>query len=289
MARQPDFVIVGGMKCATSTLHEQLALQPGFFMSTPKEPQFFSDDDVYARGIDWYRSLFAGAEVGDLCGESSTHYTKLPTHPQTVARMREHLGGGVKFIYIIRHPIERLVSQYVHEWTQRVLSEPLERAIDSFLPLIDYSRYAMQLEPYFEAFGKDQVLLVFFESLEKRPQAELDRVGTFLGLDRKLVWQTDLPRQNVSSERMRKSPLRDLIVDAPVLSYLRRRLVPQSVRDRIKELWMMKERPELSPASRHKLAAVFNQDLSRLGEWLKIDLTCENFKAQALAHTPRWT
>ena len=38
----PDFLVIGAMKCATSTLHEQLALQPGISMSEPKEPNFFS-------------------------------------------------------------------------------------------------------------------------------------------------------------------------------------------------------------------------------------------------------
>ena len=61
MSRLPDFIVMGAMKCATSTLHEQLAAQPGFFMSKPKEPNFFSDDEIYARGLDWYRSLFAGS------------------------------------------------------------------------------------------------------------------------------------------------------------------------------------------------------------------------------------
>jgi hypothetical protein len=36
VTRRPDFIIIGAMKCATSTLHEQLARQPGVFMSIPK-------------------------------------------------------------------------------------------------------------------------------------------------------------------------------------------------------------------------------------------------------------
>ena len=83
MSRMPDFLIIGAMKCATTSLHDQLAAQPGLFMSEPKEPFFFSNDEVYARGIDWYAGLFAGAAAGDLCGESSTHYTKLPSYPRT--------------------------------------------------------------------------------------------------------------------------------------------------------------------------------------------------------------
>ena len=55
---RPDFIVIGAMKSATTTLHEQLARQPGFAMSRLKEPNFFSDDDMYARGWGWYSSLF---------------------------------------------------------------------------------------------------------------------------------------------------------------------------------------------------------------------------------------
>lgn len=91
MSPAPDFLIIGAMKSATSTLHEQLARQPGVFMSTPKEPNFFSDDPIYARGFEWYRGLFAGGAEALLRGESSTHYTKLPTHPHAVERIARHL------------------------------------------------------------------------------------------------------------------------------------------------------------------------------------------------------
>ena len=47
---RPDFILIGAMKCGTTTLAGQLAAQDGVFITTPKEPNFFSDDAVYARG-----------------------------------------------------------------------------------------------------------------------------------------------------------------------------------------------------------------------------------------------
>src|SRR5271168_5119276 len=111
---RPDFIVIGAMKSATTTLHEQLARQPGVCMSRPKEPNFFSDDANYAQGWRWYSSHFRGSRAGVGRGESSTHYTKLPTFPRTVERMVRDLPR-IKLIYVMRHPIERLVSQYVHE------------------------------------------------------------------------------------------------------------------------------------------------------------------------------
>ncbi|WP_428387961.1 sulfotransferase family protein [Mucisphaera sp.] len=288
MSRLPDFVIIGAMKCGTSSLHEQLAAQPGFFMSDPKEPNFFSDDTNYERGFDWYRGLFAGAGADALVGESSTHYTKLPTYPATVARLKERLPD-VRLVYVMRHPISRLVSQYIHEWTEGATSDPIDVAVRRLPRIVDYSRYAMQLTPYFEAYGTDRVLPVFLERMHRDPQEELTRVARFLGYGGEVRWRTDLGEQNVSAERLRVSAWRDALTDQPVLAWLRRHLVPQGVRDRIKSLWQMKRRPELSAETEAELAADLDRDLATLGDWLGLKLTCATYKDVVLGgRAPNW-
>ena len=278
MSRLPDFMIIGAMKCATSTLHEQLAAQPGIIMSEPKEPYFFSDDPVYAKGMDWYTSLFSEAGPEALCGESTTHYTKLPTYPKTIERIQQHVPNA-KFIYIMRHPIERLVSQYIHQWTEREITVPIDEAVDQHRELKAYSEYSYQLEAWFEAFGRNNILPLFFDRIRQHPQAELERVCQFIGYKSHPAWQTGVNQQNKSSERMRVSPIRDMIVNAPILSTIRKRLVPQSVRDHIKNQWQMDERPELSEVQLNRLEAHFDKDLAKLGRWLNIELTCKNFKS----------
>ena len=103
----------------------------------------------------------------ELCGESSTDYTKLPTYPHTIDRISKHLPD-VKLIYLMRHPIDRLLSHYAHEWTLGQMSININKAIAKHPELIDYSRYSMQLAPYFETFGRERVLPVFFERLVKQ-------------------------------------------------------------------------------------------------------------------------
>ncbi|MEZ5897350.1 MAG: sulfotransferase [Parvularculaceae bacterium] len=284
----PDFVIIGAMKCGTSTLHAQLAAQPGFFMSEPKEPNFFSDDDVYARGEAWYRGLFAEAPAGVLRGESSTHYTKLPTYPKTIERLAA-LIPDAKFIYVMRHPVDRLVSHYIHEWTQGVIKCPLDTAIEEHPELVEYSRYAFQLEPFVARFGKERVLPVVFERMTAAPDAELKRIAAFLGAKGDVAWKEDQSAQNVSAERIRKFPGYSLIVGNPVATFFRRRLVPKSLRDRVKSNLQMRERPQLSPGAAARLEDIFNADLARLSARLGADLSCANFKTVATAGPLGWT
>lgn len=275
---KPDFIVIGAMKCATTTLHDQLAQQPGMFMSEPKEPNFFSDDDQYAKGFAWYATLFSEAKPGDLCGESSTHYTKQPTYPETLARIQQAVPDA-KFIYVMRHPIDRLVSQYIHEWSQRAVSHDINQAIKTFKPLIQYSQYSLQIRPYLEAFGADRVLPLFAENLRHHPQRELERVCQFIGYPGTPQWQTFTGHQHASAERMRDSAWRDALVEQPLLRTLRRNLVPKGVRNWVRGFWQMNQRPQLTANSQQYLEQLFDEDLQILGQWLDLELTCSTFKA----------
>jgi len=287
MSNIPHFIIMGAMKCATTTLHEQLGAQPGIFTSELKEPNFFSDDDQFERGMDWYSSLFDSAQPGDLCGESSTHYTKLPTYPESVARLKQHVPN-VKLIYVMRQPVERLISQYMHEWSTRTLTGTLSQALKHHPELCQYSQYSMQLKPYLEAFGPDNVLPVFFERVKQFPQEELDRIGEFIGAPEPLVWQSAASHQHATKERLRESAWRDALVNAPVLSTIRKQFVPKSLRQWVKGLWQMQSRPQLLLAEQAELEAILNQDLAVLGQWLGREFSCENFCEAAIAPSSDW-
>lgn len=273
----PDFFIIGGMKCATSTLHDQLAQIGSVFMSDPKEIYFFSDDPVYSNGLDWYRSLFAAAEPGQLRGESTTHYAKFPTYPETINRIKQAGLGDSKFIYVVRHPIDRLVSQYIHEWSQRVISCDINAALDSNPELVQYSDYAYQLNHYLDAFPKENTLIVFFEALRDDPQRVFEAVCQFLEIDGPVSWDFELGASNVSSERVRKFPLYSLLIDSKPMAWLRQNLVPKSVRNRIREGLTMKKRPVLSDASLGRLEPMFDDKLKQFGNLLGIELNLKNY------------
>ncbi|MGL5510904.1 MAG: sulfotransferase family protein [Microcoleaceae cyanobacterium] len=288
MQKKPDFIIIGSMKCATSSLHEQLAVQPGLFMSELKEPNFFSSEIEYSKGWQWYLSLFTHAQATDICGESSTHYTKLPTYPKTIERILKHLPD-TKFIYIMRHPIDRLVSQYVHEVTEKLINIDINQAIYEHSELIDYSRYTMQLEPYFDTFGSAKILPIFFERMLSHPQAELSRVGKFINYSGNPLWQENIEPQNVSSERLIKSAWRDFLVEMPGLKQVRQNFIPKSFRNWVKSFWQVKDKPQLTAKNIEVLQGIFDKDLAKLGNWLGTELNCQNFKEVVKANSWDWS
>jgi hypothetical protein len=287
---RPDFVIIGAMKSATTTLHEQLSRQSGFWMSRPKEPNFFSDDEIYQRGWNWYGALFRGAPEGWLRGESSTHYSKLPTYKRSVERMHRDLPG-LKLIYLMRHPVDRLISQYVHERTVGRITTGIRDAVLANPELIAYSRYAYQIAPFLDAYGRKNVLPVFFGRLVSHPQAELERIGRFLGHSGgELRWDETMEPQNRGSERLRPSVTREVLVRAPVLTTIRQRLMPKRISRAFRAFWRAGERPPDLPADcERRLHDIFDEDLEQLGQWLGTRLDCARFHDVTTSRPLDWS
>ena len=188
------------------------------------------------------------------------------------------IRDSAKFIYVMRHPINRLVSQYIHEWSQRVISVGINESIDPHPELLEYSLYTKQLQPYFDTFGQERVLPIFFERMLTTPQTELERICRFIGYKDQPQWYQELNASNVSNQRMIKSAWRDAIVETPGLKQLRRLLILKSFRTWVRSLWTIKKKPDLTAENIDRLTVIFDEDLAVLGSWLGVDLTCDNFQ-----------
>src|SRR5271156_4215840 len=57
-AAMPSLVIIGGLKCGTTSIHHYLGLHPEIQMSKPKELNFFVEELNWDLGLDWYASRF---------------------------------------------------------------------------------------------------------------------------------------------------------------------------------------------------------------------------------------
>jgi hypothetical protein len=177
----------------------------------------------------------------------------------------------------MRHPIDRLVSHYIHQWSQNVFTCDINQAVDQYEELIAYSCYARQLEPYITVYGKENILPVFFEAVKSHPQRELEKIARFIGYTQSVIWHEDLSLQNVSNERIKRFLGYDLLIESNIMTLLRRHLIPQFIRDRIKKNLTMQNRPVLDESHVEKLTTIFDNDLNVLGNWLGIELSCDNF------------
>lgn len=283
----PDFVIIGAMKCATSTLHNQLAAQGGIYMSTPKEPNFFSDEDVFARGVEWYESLFASAPPKAIRGESSTHYSKRDEHPWACERLQRRRPDA-RLVYVMRNPLDRLFSHYQHGWTEGWIRSDIDQAILENPKLVLQGCYAWQIEPYLRRFGPDRILPVFFERLTRFPEEELERIARHIGCTEPVRWRTDLEAANRSADRRRPDWMLSAARRVPGLRTFARHL-PQRALRRIEARWKIVDTPRLSLDSEQRLRRIFDRDLERLGRWLGRSLTCETYEEEVSSNPCEWS
>lgn len=194
---EPNFIVIGSMKSGTTTLCHLLGKHPDVFMPTPREPEFFCKDDIYARGWDWYLSLFASATKESAIGEGSTSYTKAPLFSYAPERIAKHLPHA-RLIYIVRYPLERIESHWMHRVKYGYDSRPFKKMLREYPNLVDTSRYWFQIQLYRKYFGDDQILVLFFEDLKKDPEGVMKQCFSFLGVCPDVKLANSAERQNVT-------------------------------------------------------------------------------------------
>lgn len=162
----PQFLVIGGMKCGSTSLYNDLATQPNVYLAE-KELNLLSSDAFTvdsARRI--YRTVFAPASPRQLRGDVSTTYAKLPDVPDVAERARQTLGPNLKIVYIVREPVSRCVSQHFHMHAWRGtghMPADIDRSVREFPSLVNYSRYARQLAPWRQHFGDHAIHVILFE------------------------------------------------------------------------------------------------------------------------------
>jgi len=174
------------MKCGTTSLHWYLDLHPQVVMSRPKALDFFLTQGREARDIEWYRSRFpADAPVR---GETSPSYTKCRFYQRVPERIC-HAIPNAKLIYILRDPVERVVSHYVHQWASRVEKRTFEDALDDIehSRFVEPSLYHKQLSAYLEFYPRSQVHVTTLEQLKTYPERTMREVFDFLNVETSFV------------------------------------------------------------------------------------------------------
>ena len=266
----PNLVVIGGLKCGTTSLHHYLNLHPSITMSRPKELNFFVSELNWELGPAWYGEHFDPDAA--VRGETSPHYTDRPRLDGVAERMRATLPHA-RLVYMVRDPIDRILSHYLHNVGGSYETRSLEEALASDdTAYVDRSRYAFQLEPYLDAFGPERIEIVSREELKEERAETMRRLFEFCGVDPEFSspefereWETGGAK---SGGRFR---LMDRAVRLPGLRALDRNFdrLPERLRWRVERIVHDPEsgpapKPDLPRAIRERLESVFRPDVERL-------------------------
>ena len=174
----PKYIIIGSMKCGTSSLFRYLRSHPDLISSYTKETDFFLTPENFAKGLDFYQSYFKGEGLHTF--EASPNYTKRQTFPGVPERMHSVVPNA-KLIYVMRDPVKRIVSNYLHQYATRDENRSFSESIRSpDSNYIQISRYFYQLEAFLEYYPKEKIHLVQSEELNQHPEKILREVCAFM-------------------------------------------------------------------------------------------------------------
>lgn len=174
-------MIVGAMKCGTTTLADLMKAHPGVSFCREKEPEFFSKHPDWRDGIEAYHALFDQRD-GALYVEASTGHTFYPHFNLAIWDDLFAYNPRLRFIYLVRDPIDRIVSHYMHIHERGYTDRTLEEAVRTIPLLINNTRYHAQILPFIERFGRDRVLILDLADLTNDPARTMERIAAFTGL-----------------------------------------------------------------------------------------------------------
>ena len=155
----------------------------------PREIEFFNSTRFAELGFDWYRAQFAGWSGESFIGEATPGYMFWRHRPAVMAERIRGCVPDARLIAIVRNPVDRAQSGVVHHVQMRALppgtdvmdyvrSVPAE---DDPLGIVSGGWYAASLEPFYEVFG-EQLLVLLHDDVDDDPRGVYDTALQHLGL-----------------------------------------------------------------------------------------------------------
>jgi hypothetical protein len=191
-SRLPEFFAVGPQRTGTSWLHQVMESHVGVPAGI-KETDFFLRN--YSKGMKWYLSFFRSHPPGMTRGEVDPNYFGEDLARERIAKDIP----GAKIIVTLRDPADRAYSSYRvmrrDAWTR----VGIEETVTTNRIIRESSRYAHHLANWERSFGKDRVLVCFYDDLERSPQMFIDRITDFIGAQRIKVEGSPLASERVNT------------------------------------------------------------------------------------------
>jgi hypothetical protein len=270
-----DFIGIGSGKCGSTWLHENMAKHPQLFDGNLKELNYFSD--LYdEHPFSWYEKQFEGCERGLVKGEFSVTYL---SHPLAPGRIKRHFPD-VKLIAIVRNPVQRTYSNYLHSLRKGDIPESV--------PFADFirdeqnlrpARYVDHLRSWYETFPRENIKVLILEEFTKNMEATYHDVFEFIGVKADFLPPGYKERSN-EARSYRHLWLENVLVQSyrwlsrKGHTQLVKRIKDSGVGEIIRQLNKQdKDLPKIDDGSRGRLKDYYKPLNGQLGELLQRDLS----------------
>jgi hypothetical protein len=290
----PNLVVIGSAKSGTTSLYHYLDSHPEISMAAPrasgrvrdndaggKEMRFYWREDWRER-MAWYQSHFVDM-ITPVRGEATPAYSAHPFHPDVPERIHATVPDA-RLLYIVRDPIDRIVSHYIQQRAdgdRRSFEERMREYDKPDNSIVCPSRYAAQIDRYMEFFPLSQLLVIDQHELKHERRATLRQIFAFLEVDSGFCSPVFDHESNARSDKYALTPVGERVFHR-LIDPVGRRLAAQrwpELRPSVRRVLSEKitDRPVVEGELREKLARLLQPEVERLRE-----LTGERFASWSL-------
>ena len=191
----PDFLCMGFRKAGTTWLFENLHHHPDIYLPPYKNVRYFSDD--FHTPLRGYAEHFSTAQ-GRVSGDFSNSYAFVS---EAKIRFIRAVMPQVKLIVLLRDPVEREWSEFLHRLTMAnkdisSLSDDEVRQSLATAPLASAGGYTPLIDGWLNVFPEEQLFVGFYEQMDTQPRKLLSDLFEFLGVTTDIDWD-DVPYNKV--------------------------------------------------------------------------------------------
>ncbi len=246
MKQHLDFLVIGAQKAGTTSLFKWLEAHPQLWLPPEKEAPFFSNEERWAKGLDWYlHEFFAPAPADARWGTVTPQYMLgLPDTPSRIADTLPH----ARLAAVLRDPVARARSHHrmmvrrgveARDFPTMVAEElePAALAAARAAPTdansyVSQGEYGRILGGYLAHYPTEQLFVCWSRDLDRRPAELLPRLYDFLGVDAAFLPDDLATRYHQGGGRRRVGWLEDALRAGPAKAA--RRLLPRPVERRLR-------------------------------------------------------
>lgn len=286
--------VVGAPKAGTFTLYNLFKQHTQISVSKMKEPNFFVNARINADGMkvvkreDEYLKQFD--RRNNVYFEASPSYLRCKSSPAMIHAFSKKYKVKVKFIVVLRQPLERAFSNWLMDVRQgnqkkdfyEAVCEDFDRHKCGSEMLIQHeyyraSCYSDDIARYIKTFGANSVMCVLTEEIATDPLRVSSSIQEFLGVDHQ---ELTVVRSNEAGKP--RNYLINWLYRNNALRRLQRAVLTDSQKEFLRKMFFIRDQRNinsyLTSEQQEELSRWFNNDLKKLEKILSKDLSAWRYR-----------
>ncbi|HKJ41747.1 MAG TPA: sulfotransferase domain-containing protein [Sunxiuqinia sp.] len=188
-------LVIGAGRSGTTSLCKYMEEHPGICFSVIKELHYFSIEELYQRGLEYYHSFFPEYKGQSIVASADTYL--LMDHA-AILRIKDY-NPDMKIVVLLRQPVDRTYSSYNYSvnyghhdaYPSFLDSLEHEKQIEQVKNIVDRnnvghfygSLYHYHLSKWLDAFPRENVLILTTNQLKNDPTQLHAELCRFLGIE----------------------------------------------------------------------------------------------------------